>query len=151
MSAVQLVNNLDLEVFYQQTGLTHLGNAGVYAGTGPDVRNPVETVNLAAVTNGDMDIQVVVRARAINVGASQPYSLVVTGSVRPSTCARTKDVDIGLATDGQLFSEGVTPIISTRPGSNLTAPAERLAPSEAFPSGEKARTFGLTEMVAVAL
>lgn len=153
MSAIQLVNNLDLEVYYQQTGRVHLGNAGVYADSGPDARNPVETVSLSPVTGPDMNIQVVVRARAINIGSSQPYSLVVTGSVRPSTCARTKDVDLGIASNSQLFSEGVTPVISTRMSSNSSSSTDSPATTAAMTpsSASMSRQFSLTEMLAAAV
>ncbi|SPQ95632.1 subtilisin [Plasmodiophora brassicae] len=122
VSGIQLVNNLDLQVTFQNA--VHWGNAGAYVSVGPDVRNPVEVVTLSAPATSPADLQVTVIASGINVGASQPYSLVVTGFVFPSSCATTKDIgNVTLSAMMDGAAPGLKPVVhgdpSDRPASFL--------------------------------
>ncbi|CEO95872.1 hypothetical protein PBRA_004585 [Plasmodiophora brassicae] len=117
-SGIQLVNDLDLEV--HAGNATILGNAGVYQQAGPDRRNPVETVTIAAPasTAPNMDLKVIVRANAINVGVGQYYSLVVTGLAHGLNC---QQIAQGVTDD----KGNLTPMVEQKPVSS-GAPASGL-------------------------
>jgi len=91
LAGINLVNDLDLEVSFE--GKVIYGNSqsnllkSVDSGTSPrDRRNTVEVVYVST-NSSKIDLRVSINAYRINVGANQPYSVVISGLVSSGPCS----------------------------------------------------------------